>query len=83
MTDASPAPATPYARIGGEAATGTAEVSVQVERLNAGVGETTRALRELRSGADRVAQQGETLRAEVGALVARLRGHTAGAKVAA
>lgn len=57
-----------------EAATGTGEVSAQVERVNAGVGETTGALRHLRTGADGVAQQGEMLRAEVGGLVARLRG---------
>ncbi|MBP0463365.1 methyl-accepting chemotaxis protein [Roseomonas sp. PWR1] len=61
------------ARNVGEAAAGTGEMSRQAERVNAGVGETTGALRDLREGADGVARQGETLRAEVGRLVARLR----------
>jgi hypothetical protein len=57
----------------GQAAAGTSEVSVQVERVNAGVGETTGSLDALREGADNVARQGDTLRDEVSGLAARLR----------
>jgi methyl-accepting chemotaxis protein len=61
------------ARTVGEAAAGTGEVSAQVERVTEGVGDTTGALRGLRGGIDGVARQGETLRAEIGGVVARLR----------
>jgi aerotaxis receptor len=56
-----------------EAAAGTDEVSRQVTGVTAGVGETAGALRDLRTGADGVARQGEALRAELGGLVGRLR----------
>ncbi|MBU8540736.1 methyl-accepting chemotaxis protein [Falsiroseomonas tokyonensis] len=61
------------ARNVGEAASGTSEVSAQVEGVNAGITETSAALRDLRQGTEDVARQGETLRAEVGRLVGRLR----------
>ncbi|WP_439594483.1 methyl-accepting chemotaxis protein [Falsiroseomonas sp.] len=61
------------ARNVGEAASGTSEVSAQVEGVNAGIAETSAALRDLRNGTEDVARQGETLRAEVGSLVNRLR----------
>ena len=56
-----------------EAAAGTNEVSAQVTRVNAGIGEATGAVRGLRTNSENVARQGETLRAEVGSLVGRLR----------
>jgi methyl-accepting chemotaxis protein len=56
-----------------EAASGTNEVSSKVEDVNAGIAETSDALRHLLAGTNSVAQQGETLRAEVGSLVEQLR----------
>lgn len=61
------------ARNVGEVANGTGEVSAKVEQVNVGIAETSGALRDLQVGAEGVAQQGETLRAEVGSLVGRLR----------
>ena len=57
-----------------QAAAGTTEVSSQASRVSAGIAQTNGVLTEIRAGAESVAQQGETLRAELGGLMARLRG---------
>lgn len=57
-----------------QAAAGTTEVSAQASRVSEGTAKTNGVLVEMRAGAESVARQGETLRAEVGGLVIQLRG---------
>ena len=60
-----------------QAASGTRQVSKQASRLSTGITEANGAVTEMRAGVESVARQGDTLRAELGGLVKRLKGTAA------